>query len=448
MIAIDDEKAYEMTHNPVPDDELGEITDESEIYDDNAQWDATPLIEQYERWRRKGALLVIWGFLIGATLMIISLILFPSYTPLTTEQLNKLGIHLLLDDGRNQWDRSVWDEHFSYAEQIVGVGSPIVQVIRADDLNVEHWQIWLDWVAEIDATPVIRLATTFDTANNWWHAPPADSNGTYQGFANDFSVFLADLDFSNAPIILLHNEPNSGIEWGGVPSASEYIQYMRDMIPAIRQAVPEAKIANGALDLYAPTTGDNAINGVQYVDAHTFLTELLSDAPELIEQLDLWNSHPYPMGAFIAPPWEQIYQFNDISDSPNTYPDIPNNIVNQGINGYLWELWMLSEFDIEEKPVLISEFGWRYGSEPYPDADTVATYLDMALRGNQGKYPAQPIRGWFPLLTDERVMGVAIFALNGTHNEWAHTSLLHVNEDGTITDTTPMFDVLQALHSD
>ena len=33
---------------------------------------------------------------------------------------NKLGIHLLLDDGRNQWPVAVWPEHLDYARQAVG----------------------------------------------------------------------------------------------------------------------------------------------------------------------------------------------------------------------------------------------------------------------------------------------------------------------------------------
>ena len=72
---------------------------------------------------------------------------------------NKLGIHLLLDDGRNQWPTELWPEHLDYARQAVGEWGFVVQLIRQDDFDAVKWQQFMDWCAERQMTPIIRLAT-------------------------------------------------------------------------------------------------------------------------------------------------------------------------------------------------------------------------------------------------------------------------------------------------
>lgn len=73
--------------------------------------------------------------------------------------------------------------------------------------------------------------------------------------------------------------------------------------------------------------------------------------------------------------------------------------------------------------------------------DTATVYIDLAMRGNNGQYPDLPDEGWIPWLTDERVMGVALFALNGVPSEWSHTNLLAMGEGGQVL-VHPMFDLL------
>lgn len=71
----------------------------------------------------------------------------------------------------------------------------------------------------------------------------------------------------------------------------------------------------------------------------------------------------------------------------------------------------------------------------------VADYLDLAWRGNGGRYPDFPETGWTPWSTDRRLLGVVIFAFNGTPVEWGHTSWLRLDHSGTILGTAPMTDV-------
>ncbi len=102
---------------------------------------------------------------------------------------------------------------------------------------------------------------------------------------------------------------------------------------------------------------------------------------------------------------------------------------------------------------MITETGWRHAEAsdpnatdsaplPLPDAATVAAYLDLALRGNGGRYPLYPEDGWTPWLTDPRVVAVTPFALDGNPAEWGHTNWLVLDHDGTILGTYAPFEIL------
>jgi hypothetical protein len=418
-------------------------------------FDARPLIDQYARWRRRGALLV-WGALMIALALTILIGLLEQSTSPPKPNVNKIGVHLLMDDGRKVWDEALWWHHISYAGQIVGTGGIVIQVIRQDDLDRDKWQYFMDSCLELDMLPVLRLATTVDREKGVWRVPQADADGRYHTVAAQYADFVASLDWRGmTPQVIILNEPNNGIEWGGKPDAAAYARLFVDVAQALREAVPTIQILNAALDLYAPHTGSQPFaDGLFYVDANSFLDAMVAAEPTLLEQIDIWNNHSYPMGAFIQPPWEQQFHFDAMHDAMlNLASPPPAHIRNRGVNGYEWELWKLAQFGVNNLPVMITETGWRYHSEhavlnadaDYPDAATAAQYLDMALRGNAGRYPQYPRTGWTPWLHDERVMGVAFFALNGTPDEWGHSNLLIMNADGSVAGTTPLFDMLATL---
>lgn len=420
-------------------------------------FDARPLIDLYARWRRRGALL-IWGGIIIAVLLTLLMALIEQSVPQPKPDASKIGVHLLLDDGRNAWAEALWWNHISYAGQIGGTGGIAVQVIRQDDLDREKWQYFIDSCAELDLLPVLRLATTVDRETGVWRIPQADADGRYHTFAAPYADFISALSWRGmTPHVIILNEPNNGIEWGGKPDAAAYAHLFMDMAQALRVGVPDIKILNAGLDLYAPNTGSEPFaNGIFYVDANSFMDAMHAAEPDIFAQVDIWNSHSYPMGAFIAPPWEQAYHFDALHDAVLSADQPPSQIHNRGINGYEWELWKLANFGIENLPVMITETGWRYtepqpasldAGENYPDAVTAAKYLDMALRGNPGRYPEYPRSGWKPWLLDERIMGVALFALNGTPDAWGHSNLLIMNADGTVAGTTPLFDVLAEIQT-
>jgi hypothetical protein len=68
-------------------------------------------------------------------------------------------------------------------------------------------------------------------------------------------------------------------------------------------------------------------------------------------------------------------------------------------------------------------------------------YFELALLGNDGRYPSLPGTGWTPWLADPRVVAVAPFALNGYPGEWGHTNWLLLDSDGVVSGTYPSFEV-------
>jgi hypothetical protein len=371
---------------------------------------------------------------------------------------NKLGIHLLLDDGRNHWPVEVWPEHLDVARLAVGEWGFVVQLIRQDDFDPVKWQLFMDLCAEHHLTPIIRLATTFDQTQGWWAAPPQDADGRYETIAAATTAFLTSLNWPTGEhFVIIGNEPNHGDEWGGRASPSEYAHYLRDMAVALHTANPDARILNAPLDPFTPHTGSGTLNGMSYLDAESFMDGMVAAAPDIFTHLDAWASHPYPLGPFREGPWRQQHQVDWLNDASNpTQLTPPAGVYNRGINGYTWELFKLAAYGVEPLPVFITETGWKHAESAHPnasdhldalpDAATVALYFDLALNGPRGRDPDLPATGWTPWLTDSRVYAIAPFALNGTPAEWGHTNWLMMDERGRILGYYPPFTLFQSIN--
>ena len=343
---------------------------------------------------------------------------------------NKLGIHLLLDDGRSHWPTFLWRNHLQTAGYIT-------QLVRLDDLDPDKWQHFMDLCAEFDLIPIIRLATVYDRDMGWWTAPPVDEgkNGRYTTTAQQYATFLTTLTWpTDQHLIIVGNEPNHGDEWNGRPDPAAYAQFLIDVSVAVKTADPQARILNAPLDQFTPHTGSQPFsNGQWYIDATTFLQEMHTAQPTVFDHIDAWGSHPYPLGPFANPPWQQTFQIDTLNDAP--HPSLPAtlpDLTNRGINGYEWELWQLAQWGITDLPIFITETGWRHSEAGYPTVNEVNDYLDLALRGNNGRYPQYPQIGWTPWLDDPRIIAITPFALNGHPDEWSHTSWLDMSTNGTI----------------
>lgn len=361
---------------------------------------------------------------------------------------NKLGMHMLLDDGRNVWPLDVWPTHLEYARQAVGEWGYVTQLVRLDDLDPARWQTFMDLCAEYHLTPILRLATTYDREVGWWTIPPRDRDNSYRTVAARYAEFVAVLQWPTSEhYIIVGNEPNHGNEWGGRPDAWAYARFLIDVADALHAADSGARVLNAGFDPYAPNTGSQPfVDEMYYVDEETFLDRMHTAYPDVFDHLDAWASHSYAMGPFIEGPWAQAYQVDLINDAVNPgHVEPPPGIYNRGVNGYEWELFKLSTYGVEPLPVFITETGWRHAEsdgEALPDAEMVATYTDLTLRGNGGRYPEYPEDGWTPWLSDPRVALVTFFALDGLPAEWGHTNWLMLDAEGNVLGTYAPFELL------
>ncbi|MBN1921851.1 MAG: hypothetical protein JW892_11435 [Anaerolineae bacterium] len=377
----------------------------------------------------------------------------PAATPVPQPIPNKRGVHLLLDDGRNVWPVALWTQHLQHARRAVGPWGYVTELIRGDDLDVLRWQQFFNLCSEYELSPILRLATTYDTENQWWRKPAPDADNSYHSVASHYAAFVRDLVWPTAEhYVIIGNEPNHGNEWGGRPDPAAYARFMVDVATAIHAVDPQARILNAGLDPYAPHTGSYPfIDGMYYMDAETFMDEMKAAVPDAFSHLDVWCSHAYPLGPFTEPPWRQIYGRDLINDAVNPlHREPPSGIYNRGINGYEWELFKLATYGVTSLPIMITETGWRHaetvdplavdGGPGLPDAATVARYFDLSMYGNRGGYPDLPATGWTPWQEDPHVIAVTPFALNGLPREWGHTNWLALSAAGQILSVYAPYD--------
>jgi hypothetical protein len=351
--------------------------------------------------------------------------------------------------------RQGWGEHLRYSLQMTGPGGWITQVVQVNDLDVAKWQAFLDDCYALGLRPVLRLATKLDALGQW--IPPEQGPGrSYGDVARQWSVFFAALRLPAPLWVIIGNEPNSGLEWGGRVNPSQYAHYFVTVAQHLRRLDHPLQLAPAPLDLYAPHSNDLPFPGltITMMDAGSFWDAMFRATPNWMDYADFWASHSYPDNTFSAPPWQQVYRVDRLNGA-ETLPryDPPAGIYNRGVNGYQWERWyMQTRYHISLPPILISEFGYRHAFSTTPESrtqvgddhsmTTLSAYLEMAIWGNNGRYPDYPNAGWLPLVQDSSLIGVVYFGLAGHPRSWGHSNLLRVDELGAILGTYPHYDLL------
>lgn len=382
-----------------------------------------------------------------AGILIVILALWPS--PKSAEENPspgfKIGTHLLFLGRHTHFPQGGWGEHLRYTRQMTGAGGWVVQLVYSNDMNPTKWQEFLAYCEKLNLRPVLRLATV--ETPDYWAAPPDD--GEYQIIADQWAQFFSQMDIQNPVWVVIGNEPNNGSEWGGRADPAAYAHYFVAVASRLKTLDKPIKIAPAALDVYLPHTNHLPFPGTEItmMDAAAFLDGMFAAAPALMQYVDFWASHVYPLGAFHRPPWEQEFRvdrFQGAETIPVRLP--PFQIYNRGINSYRWEQWYLENvIAVKMPPILITEFGYRHRESVDPlagdgggaevDSRTTAAYVKQAFWGDNE-------RGWIPLSHDPLLMGVVYFALAGTPDHWGHTNLLLVDAQGRVWGTYPIYDML------
>ncbi|MBI2622142.1 hypothetical protein HYW66_00715 [Candidatus Microgenomates bacterium] len=293
---------------------------------------------------------------------------------------NRFGIHIL------------FPEELEAAGKLVnsngGDWGYVTIPIQSTDRNLKKWQKFMDEAKTLHLIPIIRLAT-FASGNLWTKPTIFDSI--------DFANFLNSLEWPvKNRYIIVYNEPNSYLEWGGVVDAAGYAQELSHTIDAFKRVNDDFFIISAGLDSYAPPRGS------LYQNSYQFLLEMDRVVPGIFKRIDGFASHSYPA--------------NNFSQSP-----LVSN--GGGIASYRQELFFIkSRFGVNNLPVFITETGWQ---QNYVGQSQTALFYNYAFK-----------QVW----QDKNIVAITPFVLNGQNSAFSGFSL--INNDGRVS---PVFSSIASL---
>jgi len=248
---------------------------------------------------------------------------------------NKFGIHLATPS----------KEELESAAKLVnthgGNWGYVTVVIQDNDRNKVKWQEAFDHMRELRLIPIIRLATS--PVGDYWAKPTEKEIENWISFLNSLRWVTKDR------YIILFNEPNHSLEWGGELNPEEYARVSYEYAKSLKSSNSDYFIMLAGLDLAA------ASNGVD-LDAYSYIERMYQEKKELKDIVDGLSSHSYPNPGFRGSPY----------DSGRT-----------SIRGYEWELRVLKEFGVtKDLPVFITETGWTHNGT---DSNDIAGYFRTAF---------------------------------------------------------------------
>jgi hypothetical protein len=292
-----------------------------------------------------------------------------------------LGIHLL--------DPNELSQALDLVEGSNNQPGAVTVVLRADDRDLEKWQTFFNIAKQNHVTPIIRLASEMTT--DGWRRPTKKD-------IVEHAEFLSSINwYSDKLIIVAFNEPNHASEWGGEIDPEGYAQILEFTLNWFHTEKKDYKVLPAGLDAAAP-------NGSETADSFTFIKNMLTKNPELLERIDGWVTHSYPNPGFIASPLDKG---------------------KRSIHGFINELEFLSQYTNRELDVYITETGWK---KTLQNTDKIANYYSYAVN-----------KVW----NDERIKAITPFvfaAYSGPFQDFSFT-----NKDGS---PTPQYIAWKSLKKD
>ncbi len=278
---------------------------------------------------------------------------------------NKFGAHLMLQD----YSESDITRQLDKVKELTG---PCGWAKGFDpDVNEGTAEKWAGFVAESrrrKLIPVLRLGHG--------RAPVIADAERYADYVARVNQ-LASMKYPGAKVEMVEiwNEPNLDFEWNNNPSPSEYARFLHAAAVAIKVKNPDVKIMNGGL---APTDG-----GGKSISNEAFIDGMFEAVPALVDDIDIWASHPY------------LVDKSCISS--------PNQNSKFCFGGYNAELSVMKKYYGAKTlpPVLITETSWH----------TLGSSQDMS--------PQQFSEATrFYWISDSKVIGVTPFQFTTRNPEW------------------------------
>src|SRR4051794_19402650 len=87
---------------------------------------------------------------------------------------NRLGLHLLLSEGRQPWPRRAWRDDVELAAESIGPGGYVLQLLSDANRDLASWQAFMTAARRNRLRPIVRLATRYDHKQRFWRTPLPD----------------------------------------------------------------------------------------------------------------------------------------------------------------------------------------------------------------------------------------------------------------------------------
>ncbi|KKR29640.1 hypothetical protein A2715_06175 [Candidatus Woesebacteria bacterium RIFCSPHIGHO2_01_FULL_39_32] len=277
--------------------------------------------------------------------------------PLTPDN-NPFGIHIL--------DESDLEDAAKLVNSSGGNWGYVTLVIRADERDSKRWQSAFNKMRELHLIPIVRIATKM--SEDSWEKPNLDE-------LDGWVSFLSELNWvTQNRYIIIGNEPNHAKEWGGEVKPDEYAKYLETFSKKLKEGSKDFFILSAGFDASAP-------NGKETMSENDFLTKMISNNPNVFENVDGWSSHSYP--------------------NPN-FSGSQDDEGRGTVKTFEWELRVLKNLGVTKTlPVFITETGWIHdkgGEKSGPkEVGEVATRLKASYE-----------LAW----NDERIVAITPFVLN------------------------------------
>ncbi|HET7098745.1 MAG TPA: hypothetical protein VFI61_00720 [Patescibacteria group bacterium] len=228
---------------------------------------------------------------------------------------NKFGIHITSE--------ADLDSATKLVNSNGGDWGYVTIVITETERDHDRWQKIFDQMRRDHIIPIIRLATK--AKGNTWEIPQESEINNWIAFLNSLNWVIQNR------YVIIGNEPNHAVEWGGNIDPAEYAVYLKSFSEKLKSASPDFFVLPAGLDASAKNT-------IGTMDEARFINGMIKAEPMVFDYIDGWTSHSYPNPAFSG-------EETDIGRG--------------SIDTFDWELSYLKTLGVSKNlPVFITETGW------------------------------------------------------------------------------------------
>jgi len=277
-----------------------------------------------------------------------------------------LGVHIL-DPGELEYVLPYRGESSKFFVTV-----PMVITDRRADV----WQRFFENAFKAGITPLVRWVTVYK--NGSWQVP------TKQEIV-EASKFMSSLNWPGERTIILFNEPNHALEWGGKVDPEGYADTAAFAASWLKTEKISYTVLPAGLDAAAPNNGT-------MIDSLRFMERMYHARPELFSLIDGWTSHSYPNPGFSAS---------------------ASRAGKNSLRGFENELHKLKLLTGKDYPIYITETGWKQSKSI---SRLLPSYYQYAVKN---------------IWDDERIKAVTVFLLRGFKGPFEDFSLLDSDHQPT-----------------